>query len=52
MSLERRARIRWLQQGGRSSGPSYSTVARFEALADRWPNEAWSVVLAISGTPR
>lgn len=53
MTFERQARIRWLkrEEGGRPSppsGPDYSTVARFETLADRWPHEAWSVVLAIT----
>ena len=53
MMFERKARIRWrrLEEGGRQSpppGPDYSTVARFESLADRWPNEAWSIVLHIS----
>ena len=50
---ERTTRIQWLkpEEGGRSSlpaGPTYSTVARFDVLADRWPREAWSVVLNIS----
>lgn len=53
MTFKRKARIRWLKpkEGGRPSppqGPDYSTVARFESLADRWPNEAWSIVLHIS----
>lgn len=53
MTSQRKARIRWLKpdEGGRPSpppGPDYSTVARFETLADRWPNEAWSIVLHIS----
>lgn len=48
-----RARIRWLtkEEGGREStptGPSYSTVARFEARPDRWPSELRSVALAIT----
>lgn len=47
-----KARVVWLgpEDGGRPSpppGPEYSTVARFERLADRWPNEAWSVVIEI-----
>jgi len=51
--VERSARIQWLkpEEGGRPSpppGPEYSTVARFEILAERWPHEAWSVVLSIS----
>ena len=49
---EQMARIRWVESahGGRASppsGPQYTTVARFEAIADRWPDEAWSVVLDI-----
>ncbi len=44
------ARVHWLSaaEGGRTSvprGPRYSSVARFAALADLWPQEAWSVVL-------
>jgi hypothetical protein len=48
-----KARIRWIppEQGGRSrpvaGGSEYATVARFEAIADRWPQEAWSVVLCV-----
>ena len=50
------ARIRWLRasEGGRSSPPAgarYSTVARFAALADHWPDEAWSVVLELATEP-
>lgn len=53
MTNEQKARIRWLrpEEGGRISpppGPNYSTVARFEALEDRWPQEAWSIVLSIA----
>jgi hypothetical protein len=53
MTSDRVARIRWLapEEGGKPSppaGPEYSTVARFESLSDRWPDEAWSVVLAIA----
>ena len=52
----RKARIKWLgpAEGGREAPPSgdtYSTVARFETLRDRWPQEAWSVVLQISTPP-
>jgi hypothetical protein len=52
MRHKQKARVRWIkpEDGGRQSpppGPKYSTVARFEALADRWPREAWSVVLYI-----
>lgn len=51
---ERRARIRWCtkEEGGRDSppsGPHYSTVARFAALREEWPREAWSVVLRLDG---
>ena len=51
--MDRKARIQWLkpEDGGRPSpplGPNYSTVARFEVLSDRWPHEAWSIVLSIS----
>lgn len=54
MSFEHKVRLRWIAaaDGGRSSpppGPTYSTVARFEVLADRWPQEAWSIVLQIGG---
>ena len=47
-----KARIQWLSAdvGGRPApptGPRYSTVARFAAVADKWPTEAWSVVLEI-----
>jgi len=43
--------VRWVatSDGGRKHLPSptgrYSTVARFEALRDLWPHEAWSVIL-------
>ena len=55
MSNGVRARLRWLTaaEGGRQTpppGPEYSTVARFEALRDRWPNEAWSVVVSLAAT--
>jgi hypothetical protein len=48
-----KALIRWLtrEEGGRERppvGPTYSTVARFSKLYDRWPDEAWSVVLDIA----
>lgn len=41
--------LQWLrpEDGGRQApppGPTYTTVAKLEALADRWPAEAWSVV--------
>ena len=45
-----RARITWLSaaEGGRQHplrSPRYSTPARFLRHADRWPNEAWSLVV-------
>ena len=54
MTTQCRARIRWLTtgEGGRTRpppGPRYSTVARFDILRERWPKEAWSVVLDIDG---
>lgn len=44
------AMIRWVppERGGRKAppaGPVYTTVARFEDDRDRWPDEAWSVVV-------
>lgn len=53
MTVKRKARIGWLksEEGGRPTpprGPDYSTVARFQRLADLWPQEAWSIVLEIS----
>ena len=47
----RLARIHWLsqQEGGRHSpptGPRYSAPARFEADAEKWPDAAWSLVIA------
>lgn len=43
-------KIYWIpaENGGRKSPPTglkYSTVARFEDVKDKWPNEAWSGVL-------
>lgn len=43
------AKIHWLSaaEGGRKhppQGPHYSTVARFANQADKWPQEAWSLV--------
>lgn len=51
-----KSRICWVRKeaGGRESpppGPLYSTAARFEEEKDRWPEEAWSVVLEFSGSP-
>jgi hypothetical protein len=47
---EKLARIIWLSaaDGGRQtlpSGPRYSSPARFDAAKDKWPQEAWSLVL-------
>ena len=49
-----RARVTWISNadGGRETLPSvehYSTVARFPE--DRWPAEAWSVVLTFAPPP-
>lgn len=49
-----KAKIHWLrpEEGGRDSPPAgqeYSTAARFDALQERWPEEAWSVVVKILG---
>lgn len=43
------AKICWVpaKDGGREHpplGPRYSTVARFEKEAEKWPKEAWSIV--------
>jgi hypothetical protein len=50
------ARIQWLHsvEGGRKqppSGPTYTTVARFEQQGDQWINDAWSLVLDFVGAP-
>ena len=45
MMDQRKARIDWLRQP--PPARTYSTVARFESIAERWPREAWSVVLDI-----
>jgi hypothetical protein len=50
------AKVCWLkeQDGGRKApppGPRYSTVARFGEEEDKWPQEAWSLVLEFSGPP-
>ena len=42
------------REGGRwplPLGPRYSTAARFESLADLWPDEAWSLVLEFETLP-
>ena len=51
-----KARICWLKEeaGGRQtppSGPRYVTVVRFDKEKDKWPNEAWSLVLDFRGAP-
>jgi hypothetical protein len=51
-----KARVCWVakESGGRESpppGPRYSTAARFEEEKDKWPHEAWSLVLEFSGPP-
>jgi hypothetical protein len=48
--------LQWLrpEEGGRKApppGPTYTTVAKLEALADRWPDEAWSIVAEWGGPP-
>jgi hypothetical protein len=55
MSNGVKAKLRWLTaaEGGRQApppGPEYSTVARFEVFKDRWPDEAWSVVVSLDAT--
>lgn len=50
------ATIDWLgaEEGGREELPTaatHTTVAKFEKLADRWPREAWSVVLTFHVPP-
>jgi len=56
MKFENQARLRWLSisEGGRHPPPLgtvYSTVAKFEAVSEKWPNEAWSVVLQFLAPP-
>lgn len=51
-----KARICWLKKeaGGRQSppsGPRYVTVVRFDEEKDKWPNEAWSLVLDFRTPP-
>ena len=52
-----RADLRWLtpEQGGRHAlppGPTYSTVAKFEAQGEEWMKEAWSVVVTFITQPK
>jgi len=49
-----KAEVCWISEedGGRSIpafGATYSTVARFEDEKDRYPTEAWSLVLKLLG---
>ncbi len=49
-----KSRVCWItkEAGGRESppqGPRYSTAARFEEEKDKWPHEAWSLILEFSG---
>jgi len=51
-----KSRVCWVKKeaGGRESppsGPRYSTAARFEDEKDKWPQEAWSVLLEFTGPP-
>jgi hypothetical protein len=51
-----RAKIRWLSEaeGGRKApptGPKYAAPARFGDISDRWPNEAWSLVVEFVEPP-
>ncbi len=51
-----KARVCWVRKedGGRESpppGPRYSTPARFEEEKDKWPHEAWSLVIEFSSPP-
>ena len=51
-----KAKIKWLsvEEGGRPKpplGPTYSTVACFEDIKDKWPDEAWSLVTEFHGLP-
>ena len=49
-----KSRVCWVtkEAGGRESPPEeprYSTAARFAEEKDKWPHEAWSLVLEFSG---
>lgn len=51
-----KAKICWVKEeaGGRHSppsGPRYVTVVRFDDFKDKWPNEAWSLVIDFSEPP-
>lgn len=55
MSKTVKAKIDWLSEeaGGRSppSGPRYITVARFDDEKEKYPKEAWSLVVEFSNSP-
>ena len=44
-----RVQIHWQRRP--IQGTSYSTVARFDDISDKWPEEAWSVVLNFVEVP-
>ena len=51
-----KARVCWVKKeaGGPETsppGPRYSTVARFEEEKEKWPHEAWSLVLEFHNPP-
>lgn len=51
-----KSRVCWItkEAGGRESpppGPRYSTAARFEEEKEKWPQEAWSLVLEFNISP-
>jgi hypothetical protein len=51
-----KSRVCWVRKeaGGRESpppGPRYSTAARFEEEKEKWPHEAWSLVLEFNSCP-
>ena len=43
-----RVEVVWNKRGSLPSGPKYSSVAKVERLSDKWPQEAWSIVLYFS----
>jgi hypothetical protein len=51
-----KAKICWVKEeaGGRQSppaGPRYVTVVRFDDEQDKWPSEAWSLVVDFHESP-
>src|ERR1041385_1828592 len=51
-----KSRVCWVKKeaGGRDSpppGPRYITPARFEDEKDKWPKEAWSLILEFNTSP-